>query len=277
MRHSRRRFHTCTDILADSFFKIISSATDGGTVINYSSRFTITGLSGITDEQYRNAVTALGGSTKGPSSVGDAAVSSTSTALATSTAATSSDPTSMMTTTRSQLATSTSSYAPTSGSNSGGLSSGVLVGIAIASFVVGLLGLAFGLWMCLRRRKQKDRGSVKIDDDNSDLSAEVNRKEMTVTTPPVELDPYARIVEADHGVPPAEMDGMNVRVELEGDPVEPDHKSGIPRPDSMLTEVPQTPISPMTIGTGTWDSMRMPLPDPTPTAPGTPVAPFSNV
>lgn len=250
-------------------------------MINYSSRFTITGLTGTTDETYRSAVEALDGSTAGPPSVGDARASSASTSSATpiSTFATSRTTPTVMTTTLSHSATSTPSHTSAPSDGSGGLSSGVLAGIAIAGVVVGLLGLGFGLWMCLRRRKRKDGGAVKIDDENSDIPGEVFRKEMTVMSAPVELDPHARVVEADHGMPPAEMDSMNVRVELEGDSV---HKPDIPRPDSMLTEIPQTPISPMTIGTGTigtgmWDSMRFPLPDPTPTAPGTPVTPQSNV
>ena len=121
---------------------------------------------------------------------------------------------------------------------------------------------------------------VKLD-DNADLSAEVFRKEMTLTTPPVELDPYSRIVEADTGTPPAELPSTNIRAELAGDFV---HGQDKGRPDSMLTEVPQTPISPMTIGTGTmdtgtWNSMRFGHSELnlTPETPGTPVTPRDNV
>jgi hypothetical protein len=121
---------------------------------------------------------------------------------------------------------------------------------------------------------------VKLD-DNSDLSAEVFRKEMTLTTPPVELDPYSRIVEADTGTPPAEMPSTNIRAELAGDFV---HGVDRGRPDSILTEVPQTPISPMTLGTGTmdtetWNSMRFGHSELnlTPETPGTPVTPRDNV
>lgn len=246
-------------------------------MINYSDRFTITGLTGTTDEEYRDAVTALKGSTKGPPSVGDAgATSSVSTTTPVSTTTALQSPTSMMTVTRSSPATSTPSNGSGSSQDTGGLSSGVLAGIAIAGVVVGLLGLGFGLWMCLRRKRKKDNGIVKLKDENSDLSAEVFRKEMTATTPPVELDPYSRIVEADQGIPPVEMDSTNVRVELEGDSM---HMADVGRPDTPLTEVPPTPISPMTLGTGTWDSMRFPLRDPTitPETPGTPVTPRDNV
>lgn len=185
--------------------------------------------------------------------------------------------TSMVTTT----SPPTTSSIPSNGDSSGGgISSGALVGIAIAGVVVGLLGLGLTLWVCLRKRKRKDKGAAS-GDDTSDLSAEVYRKEMVVSTPPVELDPWSRIVEADHGNPPAEMDSMNIRAELEGDstPI-----CGLGRSNSHLTEIPPTPISPMTLGTGTmgngtWDSMRYGLPDPviTPETPGTPVTPRDNV
>lgn len=252
-------------------------------MINYSSRFTITGLTGATAETYRNAVTALDGSTNGPLSVGDGASSSTAITVSTTATATTGAPTSLITTkSHSRIASSSSAIPSASSSsaplniNTGELSSGVLAGIAIAGVVVGLIGIGFGLWMYFRRKRRRDAKSIRLGDDNSDLSGEVFRQEMVATTPPVELDPYARIVEADHGTPPVEMDSMNVRVELEGDSV---HAPDIKRPDSSLTEVPPTPVSPMTIGTGTWNSMRYPLPDPiiTPETPGTPVTPLSNV
>ena len=258
---------------------IKSSATDGGVVVNYSDRFTITGLTGTTEEQYRDAVTALKGSMNGPPSVGDAAeTSSVSTTIPMTSTTAQQSPTSMVTVTRSNAATSTPSGGTGLKINTGKLSTGVLAGIAIAGVVVGLSGLGFGLWMCLRRKRRRDSGLVKLKENNSDLSGEVFRKEMTVSTPPVELDPYSRIVEADHGTPPVEMDSANVRVELEGDSM---HMADAGRPDSILTEAPQTPISPMTLGTGTgtWDSFRFPIRDPTitPETPGTPVTPKDNV
>lgn len=52
---------------------MISTAKEGGTVINYSSRFTITGMTGTTTATIQKAVTALGGSTAGPPTVNDVA------------------------------------------------------------------------------------------------------------------------------------------------------------------------------------------------------------
>ena len=50
-----------------------STAKEGGTVINYSERFTITGMTGTTTAAIQKAVTALGGSTAGPPTVNDVA------------------------------------------------------------------------------------------------------------------------------------------------------------------------------------------------------------
>ena len=54
-----------------SYLQIISTAKDGGTVINYSPRFSITGLTGTTDEIYVKQVQELGGSSSGPATVND--------------------------------------------------------------------------------------------------------------------------------------------------------------------------------------------------------------
>lgn len=43
-----------------------STATDGGTIINYSDRFTVSGMTGNTPSQFSTPVADLDGSTKGP-------------------------------------------------------------------------------------------------------------------------------------------------------------------------------------------------------------------
>jgi len=55
------------------YLKMISVAKEGGTVINYSDRFTLTGMTGTTPAADEEAVTALGGSTAGPATVNDVA------------------------------------------------------------------------------------------------------------------------------------------------------------------------------------------------------------
>jgi hypothetical protein len=51
------------------FLQFTSVASEGGTVINYSSRFTLTGMTGTTPAAAAEAVTALGGATAGPATV----------------------------------------------------------------------------------------------------------------------------------------------------------------------------------------------------------------
>ena len=48
------------------YLKMMSTAKDGGTVTNYSNRFTITGLTGTIPRQYTDAVAKLGGKSTGP-------------------------------------------------------------------------------------------------------------------------------------------------------------------------------------------------------------------
>lgn len=54
-----------------SYLQMISTAKDGGTVTNYSPRFTITGLTGTTNAKYVEQVNELGGTTSGPDTVND--------------------------------------------------------------------------------------------------------------------------------------------------------------------------------------------------------------
>jgi hypothetical protein len=49
-----------TDSELRSYFRVISVATQGGTVTTYSDRFTITGMTGATDPTIKAAITAAG-------------------------------------------------------------------------------------------------------------------------------------------------------------------------------------------------------------------------
>lgn len=51
---------------------MISTAKDGGTITNYSNRFTITGMTGNTPPQFVSAISAIG-STQGPETVNNIA------------------------------------------------------------------------------------------------------------------------------------------------------------------------------------------------------------
>ena len=48
---------------------MISNAKEGGTITNFSDRFTITGMTGSVTAQVRSAVSALGGSAQGPPAI----------------------------------------------------------------------------------------------------------------------------------------------------------------------------------------------------------------
>jgi hypothetical protein len=156
------------------------------------------------------------------------------------------------------------SVSPNDGSS---ISTGALVGIAIAGAALGLLGVGIALWVCLRRRKQKEVVAEKLAAYGSS-SEDSLRREMSMSTsvlhspPPVELDPDSRIVEASDGRPPPELDNMNVRAELQGDMVHRYHE------EPPLTPIPDSPIDCLTL-----ESQRTP----TPTAPGFPVLPRNHV
>ena len=225
------------------------SSSSAGEVINYSDRFSITGLTGTTLFQYREAAEALNGSTAGPGSVGDSA-GSTTTSVASASATTSqrSGPTYTNTlvtvTTKTPSSTTPPQTTSTSPSNSqdGGLSTSVLVGIAIAGVAIGLIGIALAVWAFLRKKRRREHGPVKLDDSSGSFE-DVARKEMSVAEP-VELDPYSRIVEADNGLQRPEMDSTNIRAELEGDHI---HIGGLKEFEEPLTPVPETPIENLTL------------------------------
>ena len=85
---------------------------------------------------------------------------------------------------------------------------------------------------------------LKVDDSSS-RSADNLRREMSFAgsaQTPVELDPYATIVEAGDGMRPPEMDATTIRAELEGDVVYGQQDFGPP-----LTPVPSTPIENLTL------------------------------
>lgn len=106
---------------------------------------------------------------------------------------------------------------------------------------MGIIGIGIALFACLRWRKRKEVVELKTDTDFN-TSSDMLRREMSLATPPqppVELDPYATIVEAGDGMPPSEMDSMNVRAELEGD--------YIPHFGPPLTPIPMTPIENLTL------------------------------
>jgi len=64
--NSRRASALSTDVELHSYFRVISVATQGGTVTTYSDRFTITGMTGATDPTIKAAVAAAGAAVPDP-------------------------------------------------------------------------------------------------------------------------------------------------------------------------------------------------------------------
>ena len=64
--NSRRASVLSTDVELHSYFRVISVATQGGTVTTYSDRFTITGMTGATDPTIKAAVAAAGAAVPDP-------------------------------------------------------------------------------------------------------------------------------------------------------------------------------------------------------------------
>jgi hypothetical protein len=221
-----------------------STIDTGGTVINYSDRFNLTGLTGTTPAQYRQAAEALNGATAGPDTVGgsgssSSSSSSTSTATATSstgastsastTTATASGSGSVATTTdtgRNQVtlqATASASAAASSGFSSGAVA-GMSVGITLAFIaVVGLVAA----WLVMRHRRKPEKHQripeSSFIDDKAELSASEIRSPTTVAmrSPTSsltlsEMGHEGEVVEADDGMRPPELDHMTFRAELEG-------------------------------------------------------------
>ena len=164
------------DLKNGFFFKIISASRLGGEVINYSSRFSIDGLTGYTPAKYRDAAAELDGSTEGP---GEAAESLTTSASATATPTTT------------QTASATRSNVPTATAAedvSPGLSVGIQAGIGVAGAVVGGLIVGIITWLVLRRKRgqvqeiETKRKSQVYIDGKAEMSGETLRKHPSTST-----------------------------------------------------------------------------------------------
>jgi hypothetical protein len=73
--HSKKafsKFHGIWTLIVDSFLGMISTATAGGTVTNFSNRFTLTGMTGVFSAAVTTALAAVSG-TSGPATVNNVA------------------------------------------------------------------------------------------------------------------------------------------------------------------------------------------------------------
>ena len=163
--------------------------------------------------------------------------------------------------------TVTATKAPKRGDR--GLSTSILVGVAIAGAAIGLIGVGLAIWAICRRKRRKEQGPEKLDGNGAERADASRGAEMSVVVP-VELDPHAKIVEADDGERRPEMDSNNIRAELEGDHSQFGRLDYFEEP---LTPVPDTPIENLTLGPMDHYTVST---DTLPT-PATPVTPRFNV
>lgn len=204
-------------------------------MINYSSRFTITGLTGSTPLQYRQAAESFSNTTTGPNTVDDianstATVSSTASSshvtISSSTTSIGSTPVTIAATTRKAEATSTAISAPSSSPiASSNLSTTAQVGIAVACTVAGLALMASIIAIVLVRRRKRTQTNAPHNlflDDKAELSAEQMTQHSPIAVSELSSDHAWReaggheVVEAGSGERPPELDHMTVRAELEG-------------------------------------------------------------
>lgn len=224
-------------LTSSSFFRMTSTSSSGGNVINFSDRFTITGLTGITDPTYRNAAAALNGDTRGPPREGNVpAITSSSSA--------STRPTNSRSSTGSQQTVTVTTgggshptvrFSLTNPNHNSGPDTGVIVGAVVAciAFLFAIIGI--GIWIFIRR-KRRCVGAAHLDDKD-----ELGKQPSVSVTALSELSAEGRVVEMGNGVPPPEMDSNSVRAELEGDcGYEPSEMLGTP----VGTLSPLTPIAP---------------------------------
>ncbi|KAK3679513.1 Cell wall synthesis protein kre9 precursor [Recurvomyces mirabilis] len=210
------------------FFRIVSTAEAGGTVINYSSRFNITGLQGATPLQYRQAAASLIGATTGPHRVVNVAgltsdttnttsqssnMNSNGTDSPASVSATIIASTSSTTSLSSPSATLPSSAAP----RVNGFSTGVIAGIAVGCSLAGIgITVATAVAIVFRRRRRQHNSDANTNSAFLDGKAELCADGPEPRSPSAsELGTEQEVVEADDGLTPPELDPMSVRAELE--------------------------------------------------------------
>lgn len=201
------------DLKNGFFFKIISASRLGGEVINYSSRFSIDGLTGYTPPKYRDAAAKLDGSSDSPDDADDR------------TSTTGSVPT-LSTATETSTATRSNQTSPAPVEDtSPGLSVGIQAGIGVAGAVVGGLIVGIITWFYLRRKGRrvqemdtKRKSNVYVD-GKAEMSGETLRKHPSTSTTSTfaELSPDSESFEmAGRARPIREMEAGFGAYETEG-------------------------------------------------------------
>jgi hypothetical protein len=232
---------TC-EVLADrntySFFRMTSTKEAGGVLINYSDRFSISGLTGDTALRIKQAARALNGDTDGPPAEGNDVSSTTSSSMATPSETASSTSSGTLTSSTATGTSATSDPPSTEPSatdpagsidlldvddSSSGLSKGAIAGIAttVTAIVIGACAALMSFFYIRHRKKQNEveeiaSGSGINQKPMSELSAEELLAPKTFWTHTTELSSESMVHEAGSGERPPELDHMAFRAELEG-------------------------------------------------------------
>jgi len=215
-----------------------STKEAGGVLINYSDRFSISGLTGDTALRIRQAAQALDGDTDGPPADGnDASSTSTSTASATGSAASITTSSSVDSPTTAEASATTHftsteasdapsaepSDSPDDENTSSGLSKGATAGVAVAVTIAVIAVCAALAWFLYNRRRKRQTevheiapGTTFHHKPMSELSAEELVSPKTFWTHTSELSSESMVHEAGSGERPPELDHMAFRAELEG-------------------------------------------------------------
>jgi hypothetical protein len=211
-----------------------STKEAGGVLINYSDRFSISGLTGDTALRIRQAAQALNGDTDGPPAEGNDASSTSSYTISSIVSTTASGSSGSLTTAEVSTTTHFTSTeasdpaseptdSPDDDDTSSGLSTGATAGIAVAvtlAVIAVCAALAWSLYIRHRKRQNEVHeiapGTIFHHKPMSELSAEELVSPKTFWTHTSELSSESMVHEAGSGERPPELDHMSFRAELEG-------------------------------------------------------------
>lgn len=208
-------------------------------MINFSSRFTITGLTGDVDNEYVKAVEQLNGNTSPPPREGNALPSNSSSSSAAVSSSTAAFQTVTVTTGASAGATGHPASTIPDSKPSDNNSMLVGVGVGVAVFVTAVI--AFGVWLLMRRKQRQRRVA---DWDDKDVLAKKQPSVSVTTLSELSSEGREVFVEAGDGQPPPEMDSNQIRAELPGDYVYEGSELGTPTGDiADMFLPPLTPIA----------------------------------
>lgn len=217
-----------------------SQAATGGNVVDFSSRFTITGLTGSVDSKYVNAVEKLNGSTSPPPRTGNALPTGSSSSVAAS-SSTASPQTVTVTASNSGTTDGVASTIPVSGQPDGSSNNSMLIGVGVGVAVFVTAVIALGVWILMRRKQRQRRGA---DFDDKDIFAKKHPSVSVTTLTELSTEGREVFVEAGDGLPPPEMDSNQIRAELPGDYVYEGSELGTPTGDiADMFLPPLTPIA----------------------------------